>query len=172
MASQRSSMPLHRRYDEDDQLAAVRSRYAEIPPRIPKQLSVLANSVQFAEVVRELRYEGWKDWHILLAIGNIAFNLLFESRAIPTAPNRLPDAETARGFHEPTDFEPFPPTEFTAGKLRFALQLAALATAKGSGFQFPRPDVRPQKILRFLRARFRFFDLDVDHECFFPLAEG
>jgi hypothetical protein len=67
---------LHPDYSESESLAAARNRYKNAPPLLRKTLPrVLANRTT-RRTLQDLRQQGWKDWHLLLAIENVQFNYL------------------------------------------------------------------------------------------------
>lgn len=66
-------MPLDA-YDEQLERKAIAGRYKNIAKAVPHMLERLRQSSTFLTMVEQLHNEGWKDWHILLAVFNGAMN--------------------------------------------------------------------------------------------------
>lgn len=153
-------------YDQGAELETIKHLYQELPATIHRSLPLLLEIPEFRATIAALREEGWKDWHILLALANAAANYRAPSRGIDT--RRLTE-EMRRSFLEMfrqpervTD-PLLPLTEVTADQLRGHLQLAVAAGMKRrrleSRFEFPPFDA----IFLFLRHRYSYWENDVEH---------
>ena len=169
---QSGKLPLHKRYNENEMKKAITNRYRNISNAIPLQLKYLGESKEFAEIVKKLRKEGWKDWHILLSIANRMFNLKnFIGKTGWYPKTEEEKKEVLTNFKEDENFQPYGVSKFAEKELQFHLRMSLLASCKGMGFEFRRRDIKPEKIEKFLRIRMKFFDLDIPHEKYFPLAD-
>lgn len=160
-------IPLHRLFDEKEELNYIRIRYEIIPRKIPRQLEYLARSIQFAEIVKELYSLGWKDWLIIWAILSTVSNEILSKKYQVAGEEML---RAHYDFKEPDDFIPFDESHFTIERLEFFLRLGLMSSIQSYGFEFRDRDIEPEKIEKFLRKRFKFYDLDIEHIPFFPLA--
>ena len=169
---QSGKLPLHKRYNENEMKKAIANRYRKISNAIPIQLKYLGESKEFTEIVKKLRKEGWKDWHILLSIINRIFNLKHFIGKTDWYPKTEEEKkEILLNLKEDKNFQPYGVSEFTEKELQFHLKMSLLASCKGMGFEFRRRDIKLEKIEKFLQIRMKFFDLDVPHKTFFPLTE-
>jgi hypothetical protein len=66
-------MPLEP-YNEEFEREQIKSRYLNTPKAIHYTLERLRQSPEFPKTLQRLRVEGWKDWHVLLAIFNGVLN--------------------------------------------------------------------------------------------------
>ena len=85
-------------------------------------------------MISELRAEGWKDWHLLMAISNLVINFRLakngEDPSDPEVRRRL-----MRWQPEDPSEEQIDPTMVTAAALRTQLLISAGATADAFGLQ-------------------------------------
>ena len=169
---QSGNLPLHKRYNEIEMKKAIANRYRNISKAIPLQLIYLDESKEFAEIVKKLRRDGWKDWHILLSVINRMFNLKHFLGKTGWYPKTEEEKkEMLINFKEDENFQPYCVSEFAEKELQFHLKMSLLASCKGLGFEFRRRNIKPEKIEKFLRIRMKFFDLDIPHKTYFPLAD-
>ena len=165
------NLPLHKRYNEIEMKKAISNRYKNISKAIPRQLEYLGESKEFAAIVKKLRRDGWKDWHILLSIINQMLNLKHFIGKTGWYPKTEEEKNEILNFKEEEYFQPFCISEFSEEKLYFHLKGALITGCKGMGFEFRKRDIKPGKIEKFLRMRMKYFDLDVPHKTYFPLAD-
>ncbi len=92
---------LGRGYDRKEAEDAIRRRYERAIVPIRWTVARLIRAPQFCALVSTLRTEGWKDWHILQAVANIAIN----ERVSRMAPGGTSDAEIQRAAHQLFDRE-------------------------------------------------------------------
>lgn len=76
-------MPL-KEFNEQEELEAIQRRYDIIQKSLHITLSRLKQNRRFSKVVESLKDQGWKDWHILLAIHNGIANWHVEKQGINT----------------------------------------------------------------------------------------
>lgn len=125
------------------------------------------------QTYRRLLAQGWKDWHVLLAIANIANNYRARVRGqniaskedLEGVQKRLLDSM----FEEEKQDDPRPPPdEFTDEKMRFALDGAIMSGLKARGWVMKNPTPNFRGLRKFVASRYKYFELDVEHELFFP----
>lgn len=118
-------------YDHDASLNDIRESYQFLPALLTQTLPQALSDPGTAAGLRRLRDDGWLDWHILLAIANVAFNVRANAAGLLDRP--LATAKEQRELaHAPEtpDSPPIPLAALTAESLRKAMQLAVLAIAK------------------------------------------
>jgi hypothetical protein len=113
------------------------------------------------DVISGLRKEGWKDWHILMAISNLVINFRFtRSNEDPNDPNvrdRLMRWEPEDQSDEQIDL-----AMVTAESLREFLMASVPATADAYGLA---PGMlSPAEILSVLATRYSYWKDDAEHE--------
>jgi len=160
----RGSKGLHPEYRRDESLTAIRKRYARTTGLLRFTLPRLKAHPPFADSVTVLKQEGWKDWHILLAAGNIRLNYIIHSR-LPT--DASPEQHLAlvneiMGKDE-CESDPSPPLDkFTIEELRKALKFSQLSTLRQLGFDCWQKTPVHSSIDAFL-GRFNYWVDDVEH---------
>ncbi len=153
-------------YSEAESTAAIRTRYARIPARMAHTLARLRESDDFRELVRTLRADGWKDWHILLAVANQTTNHRLPKMRALAGPLDLSDPAwrqiltRAEGPESP----PVPVSEYSEEKLRLALRVSMLDTLAIFGLELHQDFPDFPAIEEFLARRYRYWDDDVEHE--------
>jgi len=144
------------KYDQAEALNAVRNRYENIISRLQYTLPRLATDALFQQVLLELRSEGWRDWHVLLAVFNLALNLRTPLR--PGArPPAGPPSETAAS-------SVLSLAAFTAPALRQHLKIAQVATLRSMGLDYKLPLIVTDAVNRVLAERYRYWNEDIEHD--------
>jgi hypothetical protein len=138
-------------------------------PPVRLTLQRLAKDQQFTEVMASLRAQGWKDWHLLLAVVNIVVN--GRARRLGVNMNALTkdDMERVQGLlrAEERPGDPMPPADvFTEDAMWVHLANAAVTTMRGWGLEL-RVRFEPRALLAVLGDRFNYWDDDVAHEPIF-----
>jgi len=165
-------------YREDDALARVKARYENSRAGLKHTLPRLRQSPAFQQVVAALREQGWRDWHILMAVLNATANL--RMNALIKAGMKREEAfeqyrEKLRVGTQEAPNEPEPPVElYTVELLHEALQTSYLSTLKQHGFTVNQRTPDFPAIEKFLRHRYHYWDLDVDYDdpFAFPIARS
>ena len=155
----------HPMYDREKFLTLIRNRYKNVEPLIRFTLPRLIRDGKFQSVMHELRAEGWKDWHLLMAIEGIRFNYLLNnnrelSRTFDKGNKK--SLMEFRGRPEEENSPEVPLTYFTAEALRQSLTLTQMSTLKGLGLDVKQSTPNLKGIGHLLR-RFHYWDDDVDH---------
>ena len=150
-------------YSDEEAEESVARRYEHASRAIPFTLARLRRSPEFRSVTKSLRAEGWRDWHLLLAIGNVTWN--YRGHRL-FGPNGLADkAVVNRLAYQPEDegVLPVPPGEYTVEAMRDALQRSMVSTLHGWGLTVHQETPDLQAIEHFLAVRYRYWAIDVPH---------
>ncbi|MEH3139558.1 MAG: hypothetical protein PGN37_05115 [Mycobacterium kyogaense] len=159
---------LHKYYDENKSLEAIGWRYEDLVVPVRITIKRLSLSEAFRSMVSELRSEGWKDWHLLTAISNIAVNWRARERGMNLTTTITPaDIQRFEQIMESPESESdteIPLEEFAVEEMRFHLSNAARATAQNWGLEVRRNPIAPSALLDVLGSRFNYWSDDVQHE--------
>lgn len=154
-------LPL-KRATKEERLKAVKRRYEETQRIFPKTLERLRGTRAFQELVQAVRNEGWRDWHILSAVANLAMN--YRNHQAGLTPEQIRKAGLSLGKPETEESSPLPTAQFTdIETMRWMRDLNMLSFAKALGLGLPShtPDVRA--IEEFLARRAGYRDDDIEH---------
>lgn len=147
--------------------ADIRRRYKIGIDYLPMTLVRLRDDETFHETLAELRADGWKDWHVLLALTSARLNFRNEQHGIqwPNSAKIKLDPETDADL-------PLPDHMLTSEHLQFLRQLSVVQTAEGFGMEIHtnRPDL--DAIDALLGDRFGYWEDDVAHEDLFGPGPG
>jgi hypothetical protein len=159
-------------YSAEESADAARSRYAHVQETLPLTLARLRESAEFRAVSTALRQDGWRDWHILLAVANQTWNYRI-ARAI--GPLGLLDAEDdawRKYAHqrEDTSSPEVPLSEYSKDNLRNALTMTMISTLSGMGLECQQRTPDLLAIEEFLSRRCNYWVDDVGHEDLLGLA--
>ena len=152
-------------YSSDKAIELLQYRYETLAQGLRITAAVLAYSEEFQLVIRSLREQGWLDWHILIAVSNIAMNY----RSPPDSSNP-PSEETVREIvqaafsPESASASPVSVALFTPERMENARQIAMLSLLNNWGLECQQrtPDIAA--IERLLAARYGYWDEDVPHD--------
>jgi len=160
---------LHPSYSKKESERLIRRRYDILPGQLKYTLPQLEKDESFRLAVRELREQGWKDWHILQAAASVRLNYVINS----TVPRHLGINEfkkAGKHVYERAEeiSDPAPPAEmFTAVELKQALIFTQVSTLNGLGFECSQRTPNFEGLDRFLR-RFNYWLDDVAHPKLLP----
>lgn len=159
-------------YDRAASLSAIAHRYNLLLPPVRLTLPRLASQPHFMELVGKLRAQGWKDWHLLVAVANITVNTRAAHRGVRmTRSIASADVDRFRSIMQeeerPEDPET-PANAFTEDQMWFHLASAAAAGAQGLGLELRLGRFEPRSFLNVLGDRFNYWEDDVDHEPILP----
>jgi hypothetical protein len=149
---------IHPQFDESEALRLIENRYRRSEEMFPLTLRQLSAETAFRRLLSKLRDSGWKDWHILLAVGNIRLNSLVDARA----PNYKELFRSAMHKGEGAEDPLVPVAFFDEERLRDALQFSQVTTITSMGFRVDQMTPNFPGIDSFLR-RFKYWELDVPH---------
>lgn len=151
----------------------IAARYKRSVPPISHSIELLRASSAFQNVLAELRAEGWKDWHVLLALLNVIINIRVNRMLSGDAP--LQDVQRAfrellkRSEQESDMTNGVPP--ITAEALREQLAIVQLETLRHWGLELRQRTPDLPAVERLLAARYRYWDDDVDHAPIFEAGQ-
>ena len=132
----------------------IRNRYQNAGTSIKYTLSKLSESGAFLELVKSLRREGWLDWHIVVAIANIAWNYRASNLETQLSGRiqKLKESVIDSMVHEESEVStPVPMSEYTEESMRRALKLSQVATLRILGLECHQQTPDFQAIDDFLR---------------------
>lgn len=153
-------------YDPEAAKAQIQNRYENFTIRIAYTLRRLVHEPSFQEVVASLRADGWKDWHILMAVYHVTVNYRINHRA-PLWLSEEAEREYAERIarqHEAEDAMPVPLDEYREEKLRQMLPVYLLSFARTYGLENRQITPDFPAVEDFLRHRYNFWSDDVEHE--------
>ncbi len=159
-------------YTREKALDMVRARYERTPPVMRHALPRLLADIRTRDLFAELQREGWKDWHLLIALANLVVNARVAVRfGAPTwgnAPSFRSIVLAEMNRPEEAD-DPSVATEtVTRQALEDALHISMMATVQNWGLEIRQSPVDPKAVLKVLGDRYGYWADDVDHEKFFP----
>lgn len=164
-------------YSKEEAIKGIKNRYknAVLPVRIT--LNALLKDSSFLYDAKKLKDEGWKDWHLLLAISNIVINYRVNeiNKFLPKRPslNEESDLFMQQVYQKENEFSiPVPLKEFSEEKLRNALNLSMLSTLKQWGHENHLQTPNLLSINQFLGTRYFYWTDDTDHDDFGLRAQG
>ena len=159
---------VHPRYDAEKALGDIRRRYQWFSGQLRYTMPALRQDRTFMGVVKSLQRQGWKEWHILLAINNIRMNHIVRSLVPDDATDEQAQriADSIRTRDEAESDPPPPLIKLDETSLKEALEASQLVTLTLMGFECRCGAPRFVGIDRFLH-RFRYWDDDVPHDPFF-----
>jgi hypothetical protein len=149
---------LHAQFVESEALQLISNRYHRTAKLFPHTIQQLSSDPAFRELVLKLRGSGWKDWHILLAVGNVRVTSLLNARATKYQARADVIMREGEGVDDPLT----PAAFFDEEGLRTCLQLSHVGTLRGMGFRVDQMTPNFPGIDAFLR-RFKYWELDVPH---------
>lgn len=150
-------------YDQAKTLGWIRNRYENALPPVRHTVTRLRRSERFRRTLEVLRGEGWKDWHILLAVMNIAFNYRMQAERIDI---NAPGPEQLARLHAPEDeaAEPVPEEAFGPDAMRMMNDILQIRCIGQVGLELHQQEPTVEAINTFLSTRYRFWEDDVPHE--------
>jgi hypothetical protein len=161
--------PLHRRFDEQDALRQIKSRYTALHEDIESQIRLLQSDPRFLARCEDYYHKGYKDWHILSAI----LNQMLQIRQCELG-NQLRTKQEFEEFKKMAlqlKGRVYPVERFLTSELDFMFVTHALTCLHRMGFE-ERAGLDQECTRKFLRERMRHFDLDIPHQPMFRSPPG
>lgn len=142
----------------------IKNRYEKA--RLPIYMTVqrLREYPIFREITKKLKMEGWKDWHILMALALIATNYRTKKNGFQNADEMKDNFMKYMSSKETSQSIPIPLDEFSEIKIREHLFMSMPSTLKLLGLEYRSTTYAPSAIKEFLEKRCRYFADDVPHE--------
>jgi hypothetical protein len=149
-------------YDRAQALEWIRNRYEHALPPVRRTVARLGRSERFRRTLAVLRQEGWKDWHLLLAVMNVALNYRMRVEGIDIDD---PDPEQVARLHAPEDAaaRPVPEEVFGLDELRMMNDILQINSIAQVGLELHQQEPAVEAIGAFLGTRYRFWEDDVQH---------
>jgi hypothetical protein len=146
----------------------VPGRYGAFARTLRLTVPLLAREDSVQQAISQLRSEGWKDWHLLMAISNLVVNFRLaksgDDFTDPAVRERILRVEP----EDPSEAQ-IDPTMVTIDALRMNLLISAAATADAYGLQ-PRGILSPEEIQHVLATRYSYWEDDAPHDDPFPVS--
>ena len=156
-------------YLSDKANELLRTRYETLAQGLRITAPLLSRSVQFRSVVQSLRAQGWRDWHILTAVSNIAMNYRYlPDNSTPPSEETMREMMQAAFSPESAAAPPVPVTLFNPEQMQKARQLAMMSLLKHWGLECWQRTPDMAAIEQLLAARYGYWNDDVPHEDPFP----
>ncbi|MFW9970561.1 MAG: hypothetical protein ACFFDF_10195 [Candidatus Odinarchaeota archaeon] len=157
-------------YDKKKAEELIKARYRKSIPSIRKTLKRIVPTERFQQLKDDLRNQGWKDWHILLAFFNLVMNYRMEKLGISGNIFAMEKFYQEYPYEEEKeDAISVPIEEITEEDMKRNLQVSMMATLNGFGFSIQGKLVKPEEISKFLAEKFNYWEDDVDHDPIFDI---
>ncbi len=150
---------VHPDFNEAEALEQITNRYRRGVELFKYTLSQLSSDSAFLQLVQGLRNSGWKDWHVLLAVGSVRTSSFLNMGSKDY--ERLAEDIALNGERE--EYPLTPASVYNAQSLKTGLEMSQLSTLKNLGFRLEQMTPNFKGINSFL-ARFKYWALDVPHQ--------
>jgi len=132
-------------------------------------LKRLKQQADFIEIVRVLKGRGWKDWHILAAVMNLAVNFRSQEKFGPR-----PTLEQLKQHMFEMSTKPetkktklLPTKYFTMEALEAGRRMNVPPVLQSWGFEPHHPALKDEEVEDFLARRYGYWEDDTEHELIF-----
>ena len=152
-------------YSSDKAIELLQSRYETLTQSLRITVPALSRSEEFQLLVQSLRTQGWLDWHILIAVANIAMNYRYlPDKSTPPSEQTIREMMEAAFSPERVTALPVPVALFTPERMQNARHRAMLSLLNNWDLECHQrtPDIAA--IERLLAARYGYWDEDVPHD--------
>ncbi len=157
-------------YDKKKSEEMIKKRYKNCIPSIRLSLKRIVPTEDFQILKEILRSQGWKDWHILLAIFNLVMNYRMSKLGILSNVNSMIEFGEKYPYQEENKNSIFVPLdEFTEENMKKSLELSMPASLNVYGFTLKAKKIKIDEIKQFLAEKFNYWVDDVDHEPIFDI---
>ncbi|WP_367874454.1 hypothetical protein [Luteolibacter sp. Populi] len=154
---------------QEELIEGIAGRYERCLPPIRITITRLRGYAPFDEIRRKFSREGWKDWHFLLSIFNIAMN--YRSRSLVNSSASAAEIQKAlqdlSSKPEEESDELIPLEMFDEEWLKSTLRITMVSTLQGHGFNLYQSTPNFQAIEDFLSEKLQYWTLDIEHEPIF-----
>lgn len=156
-------------YNQQQSFEDIQRRYEQSIISVRLTVASLPENPIFCQAVSNLRTEGWKDWHILMAVMGVAMNerlnsiQRFTEKPIDirsVAGQLLETPETALSIPVSND-------AFSESALRWQIQLNMLKSVEAWGLEIYQDTPDMKAIEQFLVERYGYKEDDIEHEPIF-----
>jgi hypothetical protein len=155
---------LHPNYNQQESFKAIGNRYYRSLKFLKYSLPRLAKEGKFLDTVATLREEGWKDWHILLALVNIRFNHVIHSTIGAHAPiEQFKATHSLLNKRDEEADDPLVPLEkCTVKRMHESLEMSKASTLIGYELELHQRTPNLDGLDKLL-SRFNYWTDDVSH---------
>lgn len=148
----------------------IKRRYENCIPSIRLTLKNYVPTKRFQSIIKSLRSQGWKDWHILMGIFNFIMNYRMEKMGILGNHQAMIEFQESYPYKEENeDSIKIPLNQFTEKNLKYGLESSMLATICALGFSIPQNIAIEKERIYEILNRFNYWEDDVEHNPIFDL---
>jgi hypothetical protein len=142
-------------------------RYDVLPIPIRHTLPELLQDERVRELFKNLRDEGWKDWHLLSVVMNLTVNHRVEARHGPLTAGRVRQLAGAifdEALREEQPDDPrISPAEITREVMEHRIRMVAVSSLRRWGLVLHHGDTDADPVMRVLEHRYGFWADDIPH---------
>lgn len=142
-------------------------RYELLPVPIRLTLPELLQDERVRTLFQDLRDGGWKDWHLLTVVMNLAVNHRVEARYGPITAERarqLADAVFDESLREEQPDDPrISPSEITREVMVNRIRMVAMSSLRRWDLSLHHGDTYADPVMRVLEHRYGFWTDDIPH---------
>jgi len=154
-------------YNKKKSEELIRERYNNSIVPISLTIQRLKSTSFFLETVKRLKLEGWKDWHILMAIALIAANYRVNQLGYKDLDDAKKKTFEQMSLKETPESITVPLNEFGEKELKNHLYTSMVSTLKIFNLEYKANLLVKFALKGFLEKRCRYFSEDIPHEDFF-----
>jgi hypothetical protein len=150
------------RSDED-----IKNRYERSLRVVRLTLPKLNQAAEFKKTVAELRVAGWKDWHILMAVGSIAMNYRMQNSGAQTEEAMKRSMTEQLNGQEDEGSLPVPLSEFSKKDIELNLYMTMPSTLRHLDLDIKNGTPHKEGLKKFLGERYNYWSDDIEHHNLF-----
>lgn len=154
------------KYIKKNEEVHLKNRYARSVIPINITLNKWKNEIWFKDLIKDLKSEGWQDWHLLIAIMNIVVQFKAEMHLNKTiSPDILDNTiQELINKNEADNYIEIPKNILTKESILRQLDVLFASFAISSGFEIHNRKLNPKTLKEFLAKRFNILTDDIEHE--------
>jgi hypothetical protein len=161
-------------YNHNKSLERISNRYKNSIEPIEITLKQLNQLPEFQKTVEYFRKKGWRDWHILMTIMNVALNYKVQKNTgitnLFTNPHEYHEEFMRLSqLPEKDNYIYLPPQIFSRENIEWQFGLAILSVLSSYGLESHSETPNIEAIQELLGKRFNFLTDDVEHEDYFKI---
>ncbi len=154
-------------YNHKVELKKIERRYKRSIIPIKQTLKQLNKQTEFLEIVKKLRNENWKDWHILMSLAQIAVNYRVNKLGFSDFKKMNDLFFTEMDKEESKESPSIPLSIFSEKAIRYSLFLSLISTLKILGLEVKAKTPNTNAINNFLSKRLNYWENDIKHDKIF-----
>ena len=157
-------------YDKVENKKIIERRYKNCVPSIRLTLKRIVPTNRFQSLKNSLRSQGWKDWHILMAVFNFGMNYRMEKMKILGNQDAMIKFQETYPYQEENEKSIYIPlNEFTEENIKYGLELSMPATIFALGLDLPKNIAISKEKIKTILNKFNYWEDDIDHQPIFDL---